>query len=367
MASGVETEKGLAAALDAALVQAVLATRSLKADPDDLFLRTGSGRAKKHTSPHHIAYAATAMVTGNPKDAVANAKGFGALAAGKIDGVIRDVTSRKEDGTPGSESIFMIDMREKGTPQKPNTLLMGYDMVPVDLSSEFNEKYPVGQSFIDAYSDLLRTLATQARNQELTANLFSDNPPPTETEIWFTTHPFRHATIVYKISSRVTIKRNFASVQSELAAQSAAQSAGFSTYGRVSYEIIGWPALVAMARLVHLDEGQEDLPNSNPPPAEGGVGDVETSAARKKEAVEAPPSTVSYSLKPLANRLPNQQQAFQHSKHPTYNLSLSPGEGVGMLGVSAGLQEVTHLANESSQFHAKSYSYPVGSAVLGAD
>lgn len=335
MASGVETEKGLAAAFFTAPVQAVLATRALKAAPGDLFLRTGSGRAKKDTSPRHIVNAAIAMRTGNPKDAVANALAFGALVADKPKAEIRKTELSKSDGTFLSETIETLEMRE-------------------DAMS-----FPKNQSFLDAMVVVLLQLANLLKTHDLTLGMSPLHPSKSDIEVWLTTRPYRHATIAYRVSDETIIKRPFKSAQP----QEVKFLDGFSEYGCASYEVIGWPALVAMARLVHLEQDQESSPSFNPLWAESGAGDTETSAAQKTEAVEAPPSTASDSLSPPASQQPNQQQASQHSEHPTYSLSLSPREGVGMLGVSAGLQEVNLLLNIGNHPNEHSYPYPASASL----
>ncbi len=317
MASGVETERGLAAALLEAPVHAVLVTRELKRAPGDLFLRTGSGRAKKRSLPHHVVYAAFAMVAGTPKDAVVNAKMFGALAAGKVE--------------------TLVD----------NKALPSFDLVPV---SHFLE----GQSLLDATVDILSELANLSKVQDLKLGLYPHEPYKSDIQVCLTTRPTRRATIIRRISDKVAIERTFVSMEPE----KIEPFGGFVEHGRCSIEVIGWSALVEMARLAYPEQDRKSppYPGSNPPPAEGGKGDTETSAAAKTEAAEAPPSTASGILEPLAD----QPQAPQHFGHLAYTLSLSPREEAGTLGVNAGLWEgqPSNKQDHPSYEHAEPYPAP---------
>ncbi len=358
MASGVETEKGLATALLETPVHAVLVTRELKRAPGDLFLRTGSGRAKKDTLPHHVVNACVAMIAGTPKDAVANAVAFGAMIAGKVEALSRKVVLSNDNGTPFSETVSTINLRERIGPQRQNSL--SASPVPeasVEPPPALDADFPEGQSLLDAMVALLADLAKRSEVQNLSLGLNPYNPYKLDIEVWLTTRPTRRATIVHRISDKMTIRRVFTSVRPN----ETEPLDGFVEHGRTSFEVIGWSALVAMAHLAYARQAQNALPcsDSNPSPAEGGEGDAEPSAAKKTEAVEAPPSTASGIPGPLTD----QQQAPQQLGHPVYRLSLSPREGAGTLDVSAGLWGVQssdkqdHPSYEHADPHSASAAF----------
>ncbi len=347
MASGVETEKGLAAALFEAPVHAVLVTRELKRAPGDLFLRTGSGRAKKRTLPHHVIYAAIAMVTGTPKDAVANALAFGALSASKLEASARDMMQPYGDGTGSSERVVKQDLYAPG--------------VPRSLIDNILPQFPQGQSLLDAIIAHLEGFAELSKVQDLNLGLRPEDPYKSDVKIRLTTRPVRGATIIHRVDDNITVECTFTSPQMAESPDGPIEPRS----GRSSYEVIEWSALVEMARLTYAEQDQKSPPHSelNPSPAKGGTTNTETSATPKTEAAEAPPSTASDSFNPPASRQLNQQQTSQQSEHPTYSLSLSPGEGVGMLGVSAGLQEVNLLLNIGNHPNEHSYPYPASASL----
>ena len=343
MASGVETEKGLAAVLLEAPVHAVLVTRQLKRAPGDLFLRTGSGRAKKHVLPHHVVNAATAMVTGTPKDAVTNAKTFGALTASKLEISARDNIQSYGDGAPFSERVVKRDLYAPG--------------VPSELINDILPQLPEGQSLLDAILTILSELADLSEVQDLRLGLNPQEPYKSDIKVWLTTRPVRRATIVHRVDDKCTVECIFTSIQPEMTKS----LDGFVEHGRSSYEVIGWSALVEMARLAHAEPDRKSLPCPNPNPfsAEDGEGDTKTSATEKTEAVEAPPSTASGILEPLTDQL----QAPQQVGHPAYTLSLSPREEVGTLDVSAGLWGGQSPDKQGLPSHEHASSYPARSAV----